>query len=102
MKMHSVLTSLQLSSVHGFSSSHTISTASHSPLVLSHQLFQQGSSGAQVTEGKMGKREFVGSRLYRLAKKVNPATTCEDEESCEIELEEADPALVEMAKQGLY
>jgi hypothetical protein len=48
-KMHSVLTSLQLSSVHGFSSSHTISTASHSPLVLSHQLFQHGSSGAQVT-----------------------------------------------------
>ena len=50
--------------------------------------------------GEMGKREFLKSRMYRLAKKVNPATTCDDEESCEIELDEADPTLVDMAKKG--
>ena len=72
------------------------------PPVANPRLVRFQNAFKQVTEGKMGKREFVGSRLYRLAKKVNPATTCEDEESCEIELEEADPALVEMAKQGLY
>jgi hypothetical protein len=31
---------------------------------------------------------------------VTPATTCDDEESCEIELDEADPTLVDMAKKG--
>ena len=56
----------------------------------------------QVMAGEMGKREFLKSRAYRIAKKVNPATTCDDEESCEIEIDAADPTLVQMAKEGAY
>ena len=64
------------------------------------RLVKFGKAFKQVVGGEMGKREFLKSRMYRLAKKVNPATTCDDEESCEIELDEADPTLVDMAKKG--
>ena len=56
----------------------------------------------QLMDGEMGKREFLKSRAYRIARKVNPATTCDDEESCEIEIDEADPTLVEMAEDGKF
>ena len=55
-----------------------------------------------VKEGQMKKRDFVSSRIYRLAQKINPGTECDSEESCELELDSADPTLIEMAEDGLY
>ena len=55
-----------------------------------------------VKEGQMKKRDFVSSRIYRLARKINPGTECDSEESCELELDSADPTLIEMAEDGLY
>ena len=54
----------------------------------------------QVMAGDMGKREFVKSRIIRLARKIDPMSQCKDEEECAIELDTADPALVEMAEKG--
>jgi hypothetical protein len=65
----------------------------------------------------MGKRVFVKSRVKRLADKisgagpasaaavalkVDPGTDCASEEDCLVELETADPFLVDMAKKGDY
>jgi hypothetical protein len=69
----------------------------------------------QVTRGEMGKRVFVKSRVRRLANKlgggaaatavgvahkVDPGTDCASEAECAVELETADPFLVDMAKKG--
>lgn len=69
----------------------------------------------QVTRGEMGKRAFVKSRVRRLADKlggaaaatavgvahkVDPDTDCASEAACLVELETADPFLVDMAKKG--
>ena len=55
-----------------------------------------------VKEGQVRKRDFISSRIYRLARKINPGTECDSEESCALELDSADPTLIDMAEDGLY
>jgi len=56
----------------------------------------------RVKSGKMRKRDFVASRVRRLADKVYPGSKCETINECELELEGADPWLVKMAEDGEF
>eukprot|EP00613_Pedinella_sp_CCMP2098_P069578 CAMPEP_0171929994 /NCGR_PEP_ID=MMETSP0993-20121228/28153_1 /TAXON_ID=483369 /ORGANISM="non described non described, Strain CCMP2098" /LENGTH=140 /DNA_ID=CAMNT_0012569669 /DNA_START=17 /DNA_END=439 /DNA_ORIENTATION=- len=55
-----------------------------------------------VFAGTMGKRDFVASRVVRLAHKINPGSDCGSDDDCLVEIDTADPALVEMAEQGEF
>lgn len=56
----------------------------------------------KVMSGDMGKRDFLKSRVYRLARKINPGTDCNSEDECLVEVGSADPFLVEMAERGEF
>ena len=43
----------------------------------------------RVINQQMGKRDFAMSRLQRIARKVNPLTTCVTDDECEVEIEES-------------
>merc|ERR1719482_2718160 len=43
----------------------------------------------RLVSKQMGKRDFVASRLKRIAKKVNPLTECVTDDECRVEIEGA-------------
>ena len=43
----------------------------------------------------MGKSEFVGSRLQRVARKINPLTECVTDDECAVEIETSAAFFVE-------
>jgi len=55
-----------------------------------------------VSSWRLRKRDFVKSRFYRIAKKVNPATLCDSDDGCLIEIRESDPTLVALALKDTY
>lgn len=49
----------------------------------------------RVLNKSMGKSEFVGSRLQRVARKINPLTECVTDDECAVEIETSAAFFVE-------
>jgi len=78
------------------------SSSTESPIMPSQQLEKASNirfwdALKIVVSGGMNKRDFLKSRYYRIAKKVNPSTNCGSEEECLIELQGSDPTPVALA-----
>jgi hypothetical protein len=56
----------------------------------------------QVLSGEMGKRDFLMSRVYRLANKINPGTRCNSAEECLVEVSETKTNIFNMKISNLY
>eukprot|EP00617_Octactis_speculum_P014017 CAMPEP_0185753702 /NCGR_PEP_ID=MMETSP1174-20130828/12421_1 /TAXON_ID=35687 /ORGANISM="Dictyocha speculum, Strain CCMP1381" /LENGTH=232 /DNA_ID=CAMNT_0028431669 /DNA_START=336 /DNA_END=1034 /DNA_ORIENTATION=+ len=68
----------------------------NAPLGRKNENIRMKDAVSLVKQDKMRKRDFVSSRIIRLARKIDPFEECKTETECEVFISSSDPALVEM------